>query len=358
MSLKFTSKFKKEMERSGIDVSEAEPPRYWISTGNYVLNKTISGSFLRGYPQGRVVCLSGSAGTGKSFLVCNAMREAQKQGIFVVTGDSEHALDENFVKKIGVDTSDECWLYAELDTISQTQKFVSSFLKSYQTDYGVGDPNAPKVLLVIDSLDMLQSDSEEENFQKGELKGDMGQRSKQLKSMLRSFVHGIKRQNITILVTHQVYKNQDIRNGEGVWIVNDAIKYSLSQITLLTKLKLKDADGVNGVKIKAEGYKTRFTKPFQVASLEVPYETGLDPYDGLLDAAVSLGYIEQRGAWYYYGEKSFQRKNFLDIAPEILEKCEADNTSYMNVEILPEDEDHSVGKSALKKRSEQVLLEE
>jgi recombination protein RecA len=349
----FVKGFVKDMDKVGIDIGAAEPPRYWFSTGNYALNKTISGSFLKGIPQGRIVCFAGPSGSGKTFITCNCIREAQKEGIFAVVGDSEHALDAVFASKIGVDVSEDMFIHADLDTIPQAQKYVSSFLKSYEKEYGIGDPNAPKVVIVIDSLDMLMTETEEENFDKGVLKGDQGQRSKQMKSVLRQFVHAIKHQNISMIVTHQVYKNQDVMNGEGVWIVNDAVKYSLSQITLLTKLKLRGdtPSDVQGIRMKCEGYKTRFCRPFMSVTIEVPYETGMDSYNGLLEAAVGLGVVEQNGSWYKFGEEKFQSKNFNQFAPDILAQCETLTDAFLQVKLGDNEVvDMSSGESSKKKR--------
>jgi recombination protein RecA len=358
--LKFRKEFEKDMEKAGIDLGDSDPPRYWFSTGNYALNKTISGSFFRGIPQGRVVCFAGPSGSGKTFTLCNCMREAQKEDIFVVVGDSEHALDNSFVSKIGVDVGEDSYLYGELDTIPQMQKYISSFLKSYEKEYGIGNPDAPKVLIVVDSLDMLMTETEEENFDRGVLKGDQGQRSKQIKSVLRQFVHAIKHQNVSIVVTHQVYRNQDITNGEGVWIVNEAVKYSLSQITLLTKLKLKGdvAGEVRGIRMKCEGYKTRFTQPFQTVTIEVPYETGMDPFNGLMDAAEALGVLTKKGAWYYFGEKNFQSKDFGSVAVDVLMACEAKSDAFLQVELKEGEKEDLSGKSSKSKRVAKALGEQ
>jgi len=143
------------------------------------------------------------------------------------------------------------------------------------------------------------------NFEKGIQKGDQGQRNKQLKALLRGIVQGIKRPNISIVVTCQVYENQDIMNGEGRWIVSGAVKFSLSQIVLLTKLKLKDTGSreVKGIKMKVEGFKTRFTKPYQVVTIEVPYDAGMDEYNGLLAVAVEMGIVDKRGSRYALGRR-------------------------------------------------------
>ena len=106
-----------------------------------------------------------------------------------------------------------------------------------------------------------------------------------------------------MVCTSQVYRNQDLMNGEGTWIVSDAVRYSMSQVALLTKLKLKTEGGLvgdyAGIKMKCVGFKTRFTKPFQSVTIEVPYESGIDPYSGLLEAAEGVGVITCVGRSYY-----------------------------------------------------------
>jgi RecA/RadA recombinase len=261
------------------------------------------------------------------------------------------------MQAIGVDTnpSDTTYTYVDVDTIGQCKKVASQVIKGYKKEYG-DEPDAPKLMIVIDSLDMLMTDTEMDHFDKGVTKGDQGQRNKQLKAMLREYVQAVKRPNITMLVTSQVYKNQDILNGEGVWIVSDAVKFSLSQITLLTKLKLKDKDtkNVTGIRMKCEGYKTRFTQPFQNVTIEVPYDTGMDPYNGLLDVAVDMGVCEKKGARYIVSgeETSWYAKDFGPRAQDVLVKCEANNHKFLDAMLDENELDTSAQTSTRKKRKE------
>jgi hypothetical protein len=56
----------------------------------------------------------------------------------------------------------------------------------------------------------------------------------------------------------------------------------------MKKLKLKeDEDGnktseVNGIRAKCKIMKTRYSKPFEEVEIKIPYETGMNPYSGLL----------------------------------------------------------------------------
>jgi len=352
----------KDLEKAGFDVGASEPPRYWFSTGNYVVNKTLGGSYMRGIPQGRVTGLVGASGTGKSFLVCNAIREAQKEGAICVVLDSEHALDDDFVKKIGVDPDDPNYIYVDIKTIPECKKVVSKFTTGYSKEYGRAH-DAPRIVIFIDSLHMLVTETEEDNYAKGVSKGDQGQRSKQIKAMLREFVQAVKHLNVSIVVTNDVYKNQDVLNGEGVWIVNDATKFSLSHIALLNKLKLKDKNDskrVLGIKMKVEGYKTRFTQPFQSVTIEIPYETGMDPYNGLIDVAKNLGILTQKGAYYYLPDqdKGWQIKDGWDAnKAKILELCEAKCDEFLDAGISDVDIDTSGGKTAKSMRDAKFLTE-
>lgn len=354
----FLKNITKDLEKSGISIGESEPPRYWFSTGNHVLNKVISGSYMRGIPQGRLLSFSGPSGAGKSFLACNAMREAQKEGAYLVVLDSENALDRDFVSAIGVDP-DTDYSYVSVNTIPQVKKVVSAFIKGYEKEFGLNNPEGRKMLIVIDSLDMLMTETEEEQFDQGITKGDQGQRNKQMKAMLRSFVQAVKHHNISIIVTSQVYKNQDVTNGEGLWIVSDAVKYSLSQIVLITKLKLKDkaTSDVAGIRMKCDGYKTRFTKPFQNVTIEVPYDVGMDPYNGLLEVAIAVGIVQQKGAWCYFGDEKWNGK-FLppEHAHAILTQLEDKREKFLDAMVDDSDLDLSEngGVSAKARRREKA----
>lgn len=349
----FLTGIAKNLEKSGFDVGEAPPPRWWVSTGNYVLNKIISGHFNRGIPQGRLTALVGPAGAGKSFVLCNIIREAQKEGCIAVVLDSENALDDVFASSIGVDTEND-YKHVHVSTIPDVIQVTSSVITGYKKEYG-DDPNAPRLLLAIDSLDMLVTETEEENYnKKGIIKGDQGQKNKQLKAMLRELVHAIKKFNIAIVVTDQVYKNQDILNGEGVWMVKDAVKFSLSQIVMLTKLKLKDEKLVAGIKMKCESYKTRFAQPFQTVTIEVPYSTGMDPFNGLLAVATELNIVKQAGSWYTYGEKKFQKKTFETVSVDVLDECE--NTTITFLEAKVGDDELDIEKQLNRKQKIQNTL--
>lgn len=348
--MKFIKEFDKEAGKMEDVSSNSKPPSFYYHYGNYVLNRLMTGSFFRGVPQGRITAVAGPSHAGKSFIVGNLIREVQKENGWVLVLDSENALDDDYITNVGGDPSDELYNYKSVLTIPDTTKLVNSFLKGYKAEYGE-DPEAPRGLIVIDSLDSLFTHSDWEAFQKkGELKADQGLQTKQLKGMLMKFQQAAKSLNVAMVVTKQVYraKQEQLLQGEGIWVVNDAIRYPCSQILLVSRLKLKDNErSVTGIRMKCEGFKTRFTKPFQTATIEVPYDTGMDPYSGLFDVALELGVVEKRSGAYYSvageDEKWFA-KNFSQRAEKVLHLCEQKGSKFLDAHVddseieIPNDE--------------------
>lgn len=346
--------FRKKVAKMKSVVTEFTPPKYWTSVGNFAVNKIVSGSFVRGIPQGRVTCLAGPSGSGKTFLLCNLLKNAQNDGSIVLVLDSENALDEDYLRKVGVDQDPEKFMYAGVDTFGSVVEVLSEFIKSYVTTYGPTGDKGPKVIMALDSVDMLLTDTEESNFDKGVQKGDQGQRAKQQKHMLRTIVQKIKRLPISFVITHQVFPNAEITNGQGAWIINNGLRYSCSQIFLVNSLNLKDDAEIVGVRMVVETYKSRFAKKGSRVTIEVPYDTGINKYSGFVDMMVELGVVRAAGAWKYIipyegqEELKFQSK----FSDKLFDACmnnpkirdiEQDIITRMDVEVenveLDEDEE-------------------
>ena len=82
-----------------------------------------------------------------------------------------------------------------------------------------------------------------------------------------------------------------------------------------------------------------FTKPYQVVTIEVPYDTGMNPYSGLLKVAVEMGLVDKRGSRYAIAgaEKSWYEREFGEYAEGVLAAAE-DNREKFIEGILEEDE--------------------
>jgi hypothetical protein len=77
--------------------------------------------------------------------------------------------------------------------------------------------------------------------------------------------------------------------------------YASSIVVAMRKLKLKeDEDGnkvseVRGIRSACKVMKTRYAKPFESVQVKIPYETGMNPYSGLLDLFEGQGMLTKEG---------------------------------------------------------------
>ena len=296
------SKFRKDITKSieGLGIGFNDPTD-WISTGNYALNYLISGDFYKGIPLGKVTVLAGESGSGKSFVASgNVVRNAQKQGIFVVLIDSENALDEKWLQALGVDTSPEKLLKLSLSMVDDVAKTISTFMKSYKADYAEVEEK-PKILFVVDSLGMLLTPTDVDQFDKGEMKGDLGRKPKALTALVRNSVNMFGTHNIGMVATNHTYASQDMFDPDDKISGGQGFIYASSIVIAMKKLKLKEDEAGNkiteirGIRAACKVMKTRYAKPFEAVQVKIPYETGMDPFSGLVDLFEKKGLLKQQG---------------------------------------------------------------
>lgn len=314
------SKFRKTLTKSiqGLSIGFRDPDT-WVSTGNYTLNYLISGDFHKGVPLGKVTVFAGESGAGKSFICSgNLIRNAQEQGIFVVLVDSENALDETWLKALGVDTSESKLLKLNMAMIDEVAKTISDFMKEYKDSYATTqEADRPKILFVIDSLGMLLTPTDINQFEAGDLKGDMGRKPKALTALVRNCVNMFGDWNVGMVCTNHTYASQDMFDPDDKISGGQGFIYASSIVVAMRKLKLKeDEDGnkttdVKGIRAQCKIMKTRYNKPFEQVEIKIPYDRGMDPYSGLCDLFVQKGLLVKEGnKWNYTCVDGTQIKKF------------------------------------------------
>ena len=294
------SRFRKEITKSieGLSIGFNDPTD-WISTGNYALNYLISNDFNKGVPLGKVTVFAGESGSGKSFICSgNLVRHAQQQGIFVVLVDSENALDESWLHALGVSTDEDKLLKLNMAMIDDVAKTISKFMVDYKT---LPADDKPKVLFVIDSLGMLLTPTDVNQFDAGDMKGDMGRKPKALTALVRNCVNMFGNHNVGLVATNHTYASQDMFDPDDKISGGQGFVYASSIVVAMKKLKLKeDEDGnkiseVRGIRSACKIMKTRYAKPFESVQVKIPYETGMSPYSGLLDLFEKSGILAKEG---------------------------------------------------------------
>jgi len=132
--------------------------------------------------------------------------------------------------------------------------------------------------------------------------------------------------------------------------------YASSIVVAMRKLKLKeDEDGnkiseVKGIRAACTVMKTRYAKPIESVQVKIPYETGMNPYSGLVDLFEAKGMLKKEGNSLVYtttdGEivKQFRKawekneKEGLDIMMEDISKHGEKSASEITINVEPETE--------------------
>ena len=298
------SKFRKSITKAvpGLSVGFNDPDT-WISTGNYTLNKLISGDFEKGIPLGKVSVLAGESGAGKSYIAAgNIVKQAQEQNIFVVLIDTENALDETWLHALDVDTGPDKMLKLNLAMIDDVAKVMSDFMTDYKKEWADKEKDErPKVLFVIDSLGMMLTPTDVKQFEAGDMKGDLGRKPKALTSLVRNTVNMLGEYNVGLMATNHTYASQDMFDPDDKISGGQGFIYASSIVVAMRKLKLKvDADGnktsqVHGIRAACKVMKTRYAKPFESVQVEIPYETGMSPYSGLVEFFEAKDILKKSG---------------------------------------------------------------
>lgn len=315
--IKSVERFRNQLNRKGMSTRFISPDE-WLTTGNHAFNFLLTGTFDKGFPNRRTSLLWGPKSSGKSYLLSLAAAEAQKKGYHVIYLDTETAIEEEFLVKAGVDISPEKFTPVPIASIEQAYEAMSELFQSVKHE--------DKIFVAFDSLSMMLSEKEMKDFESGNMKGDQGQQAKRLKLFMKNVNSKIGEYDMFFVATGHCYVNQDLTNGKGTHIFSggEGTEYIPSIAVFINRLKLRGDGEIEGIRIKVEINKTRFGKPFGQMTLHVPYSTGIDPYDGLLEMAVDAGIISQNRAWYSYvddtgKEIKFQRGSFPDHVREIFD---------------------------------------
>jgi hypothetical protein len=171
-------------------------------------------------------------------------------------------------------------------------------MKSYKA---MPEENKPKVLFIIDSLGMLMTPTDVNQFEAGDMKGDMGRKPKALTALVRNCVNMFGSQNVGLIATNHTYASQDMFDPDDKISGGQGFIYASSIVVAMKKLKLKeDEDGnkiteVRGIRAACKIMKTRYAKPFESVQVKIPYDTGMSPYSGLTDMFEAKSILSKEG---------------------------------------------------------------
>lgn len=247
----------------------------YINSGNYILNACMTGDMFKGVPNNRSVALSGESGVGKTYLLLNICREAQKLGYMVVFYDSENAVDNELAESFGVDL--DMFRYEPVQTVQEFRSNITSIVDKLIEEKENGN-EIPKVLFALDSAGNLATQKEIDDAKSGSDKSDMS-RAKVMKSIFRILMSKLGIIGGTFVFTNHVYKTLDMY-AQTVQSGGAGLVYGASLIVNLSKAKLKEGNEQTGIVVTAKPDKNRFCRPTTV-KFHISYTHGMNPYVGM-----------------------------------------------------------------------------
>ena len=282
-----------------------------IPTGSLTLDLALG---INGYPKGRVVEIYGTESSGKTTLAIHAIAEVQKQGGIAAFIDAEHAFDQFYAQKLGVDISN--LLISQPDNGEQALEIADNLIRSGAID-----------LIVIDSVAALTPKAEIE----GEM-GDsqMGLQARLMSKALRKLTGSISKAGCCCIFINQLRDKIGVMFGNPETTTGgNALKfYSSVRLDIRRATQLKDGEDVVGNRVKVKVVKNKVAPPFRKAEFDIMYGEGISKVGEIIDLGVDLNILKKSGSWFSYGETKLGQgrdaiKSLILDNPELMEELEA-----------------------------------
>jgi recombination protein RecA len=279
-----------------------------ISTGCLSLDLALG---VGGIPKGRIIELYGPEGSGKTTLALHIVAEAQKAGGIAAYIDMEHALDTEYMKKLGINT-------AEL--------IVS------QPSFGEQALDMTDTLIRSNALDLIIIDSVAALVPKAELDGEMGDHfvglhARLMSQAMRKLTGTVKKTDTCLIFINQIREKIGVMFGNPETTTGGrALKfYSSVRMEIRRVTAVKEGTEFVGARVRVKIVKNKVAPPFKSTEFDIMYGEGISYVGDIIDLAVEGEIIQKTGAWYAYNDEKIGQgrenaKTYLQENPDVLEK--------------------------------------
>lgn len=291
-----------------------------ISSGSISLDLALGG----GYPKGRVIEIYGPESSGKTTLALHAIASVQKSGGQAAFVDAEHALDPEYAKKIGVDTSN--LLLSQPDSGEQALEITETLVRSGAVD-----------IIVVDSVAALTP--------KAEIEGDMGDshiglQARLMSQALRKLTSAVSRTKTIVIFINQIrmkvgvmFGNPETTSGGNALKFYASVRLDIRRKETLTIGTGEQKESI-GNRVKVKIVKNKVSAPFKIAEFDIMFNKGICAQRDLLDTAVKYEIVKKSGAFYNYkdtnlGQGKENAMKFLNENSKIFSNIEKETRAII-----------------------------
>lgn len=278
--------------RIAYNLSEMDAPtvvKRWIDTGSIQLNYAIRNAMEGGYPEGRIVEISGLPSSGKSHLAYHAAAVTQAMGGLVVYIDTENATPVQKLSDMGIDVRKR-FVYCDSHCTEEVFSIIESTITKAKQ---IIEKNVP-ILVIWDSVAATSP--------KAELDGEyeqnsIGLQARAISKGMRKITGVIGQNNVTLLCINQIRDAIGVMHGDPtVTPGGKAIPFHSSvRIRLGSGNQVKDKAGNPiGIHTTVTIKKNKVAAPFRKCEFDIIFGKGIVEDDYLFDEV--RAYCKANGA--------------------------------------------------------------
>lgn len=341
--MKLGDALKSIRKSTGAKAISVSRPTGYLDTGSFALNRVLTGDIHKGFPVGRITTLFGLSQCGKSLIAATTAANALKDGMVdkVIVFDSEGGFPVDVFIDSGIELGEgddaSCPVqYIRTHSVEDCAvKMISTYdmlVKAHEEwERDPENNDHIRVLCILDSFGFLGSDKlVADAVDKSKMAADMGITAKLKNNMLRGLVMRVIESDCTLLVINHEYQDPGAMFASKIHQMGGGklVEYCSHVILQCEKVFVKaddndhltgneKADGnvgfYKGNRIKCFTTKNRVSKPMYGAELYVDFETGMSKYDGLIEEAVKMGFLQDVRGGYICPTYSDKRVTYRDL---------------------------------------------